>query len=39
MPVYPYYKVLDEKGNQYVDCGWFKHAQEIVELYDKVKLL
>ena len=32
MPVYPYYKVLDEKGNQYVDCGWLKHAQEIVSL-------
>ena len=39
MPVYPYYKVLDEKGNQYVVFGWLKHAQEIVELNENVQKL
>ena len=39
MPVYPYYKVLDEKGNQYVDCGWLQHAQEIVKLNENVQKL
>ncbi len=27
---YPYYRVYDEKGKQYCDCGWEKHAQERV---------
>ena len=25
---YPFYRVFDEKGNQYCDCVWEKHAQE-----------
>ena len=29
---YPYYRVYDEKGEQYCDCGWEKHAQELIEL-------
>jgi len=28
--IYPYYRVFDEKGEQYCDCGWEKHAQERV---------
>ena len=39
MPVYPYYKVLDENGNQYVDCGLLKHAQQIVKLNENVQKL
>ena len=27
---YPYYRVYDEKGKQYCDCGWEEHAQERV---------
>ena len=30
MSIYPYYRVFDEKGEQYCDCGWEKHAQERV---------
>ena len=30
--MYPFYRVYDEKGEQYCDCGWEKHAQELVEL-------
>ena len=29
---YPYYRVYDEKGKQYCDCGWEKHAQELLLL-------
>ncbi len=29
---YPYYRVYDEKGEQYCDCGWEEHAQQIIEL-------
>ena len=28
--IYPYYRVFDEKGEQYCDCGWEQHAQERV---------
>jgi len=28
--IYPYYRVFDEKGEQYCDCGWEKHAQDRV---------
>ena len=28
--LYPFYRVFDEKGEQYCDCGWEKHAQERV---------
>ena len=28
--MYPYYRVFDDKGEQYCDCGWEKHAQERV---------
>ena len=30
MSIYPFYRVFDEKGEQYCDCGWEKHAQERV---------
>ena len=29
---YPYYRVYDEKGKHYCDCGWEKHAQELLLL-------
>lgn len=28
--IYPFYRVFDEKGEQYCDCGWEQHAQERV---------
>ena len=28
--IYPYYRVFNEKGEQYCDCGWEQHAQERV---------
>ena len=30
MTIYPFYRVFDDKGEQYCDCGWEKHAQEMV---------
>ena len=30
MTIYPFYRVFTEKGEQYCDCGWEKHAQELV---------
>ena len=30
--MYPFYRVYDEKGEQYCDCGWEKHAQELIIL-------
>ena len=32
MTIYPFYRVYTEKGEQYCDCGWEKHAQEIISL-------
>ena len=32
MTEYPFYRVFDEKGHQYCDCGWEKHAQELLLL-------
>jgi len=32
LDMYPFYRVFDEKGEQYCDCGWEEHAQQIVEL-------
>mgnify|MGYP001192635185 FL=1 len=32
MTEYPFYRVFDEKGGQYCDCGWEKHAQELLLL-------
>jgi len=29
---YPFYRVFDENGEQYCDCGWEKHAQELIIL-------
>ena len=29
---YPFYRVYDENGEQYCDCGWEKHAQELIIL-------
>ena len=29
---YPYYKVIDEKGEQYADCGHEKTAQDLIML-------
>ena len=30
--MYPFYRVFDEKGDQYCDCGWEEHAQELLLL-------
>ena len=30
MTKYPFYRVFDERGEQYCDCGWEQHAQERV---------
>ena len=30
MTIYPFYRLFDDKGEQYCDCGWEKHAQERV---------
>ena len=32
MTMYPFYRVYDENGEQYCDCGWEKHAQELIIL-------
>ena len=32
MTIYPFYRVYDENGEQYCDCGWEKHAQELIIL-------
>ena len=34
-----FYRVFDEKGAQYCDCGWEKHAQELIELNKDVQKL
>ena len=36
---YPFYRVFDENGEQYCDCGWEKHAQELVLLNKDVQPL
>ena len=28
--IYPFYRVFDDKGEQYCDCGWEQHAQELL---------
>ena len=30
--IYPFYRVFDDKGEQYCDCGWEQHAQELLLL-------
>ena len=37
--MYPFYRVFTEKGEQYCDCGWEKHAQELILLNKGVKHL
>ena len=37
--MYPFYRVFTEKGEQYCDCGWEKHAQELVLLNKGVQRL
>ena len=32
MTEYPFYRVFDERGEQYCDCGWEQHAQELILL-------
>ena len=39
MSIYPFYRVYTEKGEQYCDCGWEKHAQELVLLNKDVQPL
>ena len=39
MTIYPFYRVFDEKGEQYCDCGWEKHAQELILLNKGVQHL
>tara|TARA_Y100001963_G_C6648562_1_gene384558 strand:+ start:108 stop:281 length:174 start_codon:yes stop_codon:yes gene_type:complete len=34
-----FYRVFDEKGEQYCDCGWEKHAQDLIELNKDVQKL
>lgn len=37
--MYPFYRVYDEKGNQYCDCGWEKHAQELIILNQNCSII
>ena len=39
MSIYPFYRVYTEKGEQYCDCGWEKHAQELILLNKGVQRL
>tara|TARA_E500000305_G_scaffold1313_1_gene1285 strand:+ start:436 stop:723 length:288 start_codon:yes stop_codon:yes gene_type:complete len=39
MSIYPFYRVFTEKGEQYCDCGWEKHAQELVLINKNVQSL
>ena len=39
MTQYPFYRVYDENGEQYCDCGWEKHAQELILLNKGVQRL
>ena len=39
MTIYPFYRVYTEKGEQYCDCGWEKHAQELILLNKGVQRL
>ena len=39
MSIYPFYRVFTEKGEQYCDCGWEKHAQELILLNKGVQRL
>ena len=39
MTIYPFYRVFTETGEQYCDCGWEKHAQEIIILNKDVQRL
>jgi len=34
-----FYRVFDEKGQQYADCGLEKHAQDLIELNKDVQQL
>ena len=36
---YPFYRVFTETGEQYCDCGWEKHAQELIILNKDVQQL
>ena len=36
---YPFYRIFDEKGEQYCDCGWEEHAQELIILNKDVQQL
>ena len=39
MTIYPFYRVFTETGEQYCDCGWEKHAQELILLNKGVQRL
>ena len=39
MTIYPFYRVFTETGEQYCDCGWEKHAQELILLNKGVQKL
>ena len=39
MTIYPFYRVFTETGEQYCDCGWEKHAQELIILNKGVQRL
>ena len=36
--MYPFYRVYDEKGNQYCDCGWEEHAIQLCILNENCSL-
>ena len=37
--MYPFYRVFDENGEQYCECGREKHAQELIILNKDVQQL
>lgn len=37
--MYPFYRVYDEKGNQYCDCGWEEDAIRLCILNEDVQEL
>ena len=36
--MYPFYRVYDEKGQQYCDCGWEEHAIELCILNENCSI-
>ena len=38
MTIYPFYRVYDENGEQYCDCGWEEHAIQLCILNENCSL-